>query len=157
MLVVKGIDHRVSAIRWTVASPVPGVAVLDLSLGEAKTPVPLHWRGGVWDKPPLDTMLDSDGQLLGLQYVMQYEQVHPRDEPKCDDEAPGVPVFDTGSFPFGRYMDEQIEVKPYRTVLDSLLLCIGSECPPAAHIVQAPGCFSRSAARISCHALRSAP
>lgn len=107
-----------------VESPVPGVVLVDAVLGHHE--VPLHWRAGLWDKPPLDVSLRPDGRLIGVQFVLQEEKVSRSDgpPPSGGDASGGWPVVDVAAWPDGRYVDAKIAVS-FRRAGASLVLGIG--------------------------------
>lgn len=108
-----------------VESPVPGVVLIDAVLGRPEAP--LHWRAGLWNKPPLDVSLVPNGRLAAVQFVLQDERV-PRSESLnlSWDGTGGIwPVFDVGSWPDGRYLDEEIAVSLER-MGDLLVLGVGA-------------------------------
>ena len=99
-------------VRWKIESPTRGVVLVDVALGP-QSPVPYHWRVGLWNKPPLDIELDpGTGAPQALQVVIQDERVPPGAL-----AAPirvrhrGLPQFDLSLWSDeSRYVDENGEL-----------------------------------------------
>lgn len=119
-------DLPLPEVSLSIESPVPGVVLVDAVLDRHEAP--LHWRAGLWDKPPLDVSLRPDGRLVGVQFVLQDEKV-PRGDgppPSSGESGGGWPVFEVRSWPEKRYVDEKIAVS-FERAAASLVLGIGSE------------------------------
>ena len=87
---------------------------------------PLHWRAGLWDKPPLDVTMDAAGGLLGVQFVLQDERVDRGGTLAVSAEPEsGRPVFDVEAWPADRYLDVETTVTALRTPEGLLVLRIG--------------------------------
>lgn len=107
-------------VQVTVTTPTTGVAILDVQVGETSSKSPLHWRAGMWTKPPVDIAVDpANGRLQGVQIVLQDEDVPwgggenlPADE--------GAPAISTERWSEDRYRDEVMEVHLLRTPDDRL-------------------------------------
>lgn len=52
LLRLKTLKSPPPRVRWNVESPVGGVVLIEVVLD--RNPAPLHWRAGLWEKPPLD-------------------------------------------------------------------------------------------------------
>lgn len=127
-----------NSISWRVESPVPGVVLIDASVIGVRAPAPLHWRIGLWDKPPLDLEIDPmTGRLQGLQFVLQDERVAVGDIPEIAEVVRGLPIFDVSEWPSDRYIDERREVSAVRARSDELILRVGQD--PAASASRIPG------------------
>lgn len=113
-----------------VESPVPGVVLIDVSLGGAGFPAPLHWRAGDWTKPPLDVSLTPDGRVVGFQFVLQDERV-PEEDVTAQRQVKwaGTPVFVVDGWPTDRYCDERLVVSPVRSLTGELVLRLGGAGP----------------------------
>ncbi len=121
---LKGLEAPVPQVPWRVESPTPGVVLVEVVLGSDAAP--LHWRVGLWDKPPLDISMDRSGRLLGVQFVLQDERVDRNGavaERAVNDS--GRPVFEVTSWPEDRYLDVEAAVVATRTSAGSLVLRIG--------------------------------
>ena len=118
-------DLLLSEVSLLVESPVPGLVLIDAVLDRQEAP--LHWRAGLWDKPPLDISLAPDGRLTAVQFVLQDERVPRSDGLQLSGAGPGGswPVFDVVSWPDGRYLDEEVVVS-FERMGDSLVLGIGA-------------------------------
>lgn len=121
---LKGLEAPLSRVGCNVESPTPGVVLVELVLGSDRAP--LHWRVGLWDKPPLDISMDASGRLLGVQFVLQDERVE-RDDTATESGASesGRPVFDVATWPDDRYLDVEAPVTAVRTPEGTLVLRIG--------------------------------
>lgn len=125
LLRLKALKSPSPRVWWNIESPVAGVVLIEVVL--ESNPAPLHWRAGLWEKPPLDLSMDSSGRMIGFQFVLQDERV-----PLAEDAggprvtAPAWPVFDVDSWPEDRYMDEHIPVTVGRLAAGTLLLGIGN-------------------------------
>ncbi len=112
-------------VSLLVESPVPGVVLINAVLDRQEAP--LHWRAGLWDKPPLDVSLASDGRLAAVQFVLQDERVPRSEGLQFSGAGSGGswPVFDVASWTDGRYLDEEVVVS-FERMGDSLILGIGA-------------------------------
>lgn len=118
-------DFPAPQVSIRVESPVPGVVLIDAALD--RDDAPLHWRAGLWNKPPLDISLHHDGRLAGIQFVLQDEKVPDTNAvPAVGGSKGGWPVFDVASWPADRYLDEEVVVSFARSS-DILVLRFGSE------------------------------
>lgn len=108
-------DLPLPEVSLLIESPVPGVVIIDAVLDRQE--VPLHWRAGLWDKPPLDVSLAPDGRLAGVQFVLQDERVPRSNGPQLpgDETGGSWPVFEVASWSDGRYLDEEMAVSFERT------------------------------------------
>ncbi len=116
-------------VSWRVESPVPGVVLIDVSVGPGGCAVPLHWRAGDWTKPPLDVSLSPQGRIEAVQFVLQDERVG-RVSMRVQRPVAqsGTAVFAVDDWAADRYLDERIEVSAARSGTDELVLRIGD--PP---------------------------
>lgn len=113
-------------VSWRVESPVPGVVLIDASVGSGGCAVPLHWRGGDWSKPPLDVSLSAHGQIVALQLVLQDERVGrvPMSAQRFVARS-GAVTFAVDGWAADRYLDERVEVSAARSSADELVIRIG--------------------------------
>jgi len=139
MLKWRDIEKTHSEITWTIGSPVPGVVIIDVTVGSERVPVPLHWRAGTWRKPPLDIILDDRGRLVAMQFVLQDERMEIRDGTRHVEPEIGVPRFDVSSWATDRYRDEQVPVVALRAVTGELVIRIGDEQPLSRACEPSPG------------------
>ncbi len=133
------VEPEARTVAWSVQSPTPGVVLLDFTI-EGRAPwAPLHWRAGLWSKPPLDLSLDAAGQLVALQFALQDERVLPGEATLLAAPETGLPVFDVNEWPSERYRDEKIPVEPIRTSSGDLVVRIGPPRPLARVCGVVPG------------------
>lgn len=110
-------------LRCVVESPATGVVLIDLDIPRFALVVPLHWRAGRWTKPPLDVRFAQSGDLLGVQFVVQDEQIEAGDELPPSRQIHGWPRFDVRRWHgTDRYIDVAMDVQAVRTPADRLVL-----------------------------------
>ena len=132
--------------HWRIEVPTLGVVLIDVSLGVAHDPPPLHWMCGDGRKPPLDVVLAESGSLLELQFVLQDERVPEVDSaPPVVDSREGLPVFDTEDWPHDRHRVERTPVSCGRAPGGELWLRIGGTGRPVRAIQPGPGLTLRFA------------
>jgi len=113
-------------VSWRVEIPVPGVVLIDVSVGSGGCAVPLHWRAGDWTKPPLDVSLSAQGRIEAVQFVLQDERVGRASmRMRCPVTQSGVAEFAVDDWAADRYRDERVEVSAARSGTDELVLRIG--------------------------------
>lgn len=105
---MKFAEESASCIAWNIDSPTPGVVLIDLSFEGTEDIVPLHWRVGTWEKPPLDIALDSRGSLVSVQLVLQDEKLDLCRWTSLDRSRSCLPIFDISAWAGDRYQDERI-------------------------------------------------
>jgi len=128
-----------SDASWTIECPVPGVVIINVTVGRSLTPVPLHWRAGTWEKPPLDVFLNEEGQLVGMQFVIQDEHLELGFGEMPVKAKTGAPRFDVSFWPTDRYKDETISVSAKRVPGGELVLHIGDKEPIRQSYETSPG------------------
>ena len=124
---VRSVTDDTAVIHIEADSPTRGVAILDIRIGSATTPAPLHWRAGDWAKPPCDMSLGSDGRPECIQVVFQDEEVLTTDAVLSLDVERGFPLFDVGDWPSDRYLDVRALVQCRRLPSGELSVLIGED------------------------------
>ncbi len=120
------------AIRWTLDCPTRGVVILDVAVGQGASEAPLHWRAGDWSKPPLDVRLSDIGAVESIQFVFQDESVDVGEVVMPAEAEVGLPTFDVGEWPAGRYSDARVDVRMLRLPSGELYAAIGDGQPKRA-------------------------
>ncbi len=116
-------------IRWSVDCPASGVVILDVTVGDGVSAVPVHWRAGDWTKPPLDLRLSRAGVVEQIQFVFQDESVDAGDLLLPAGPEAGLPIFDLDGWPEDRYLDARVAVKTQRLPSGELYAAIGDSRP----------------------------
>lgn len=124
-----------TSVRWTMDCPAQGVVILDVAVGGAASPAPLHWRAGDWRKPPLDVRLSDHGLLESVQFVFQDESVDIGKVVTPSETMRGLPVFDVMGWPEGRYSDARMEVETVRLTTGELYVATGRGRPERSVLV----------------------
>ncbi len=110
-----------------IESPTRGVVLINWvqESPEKVQSAPLHWRIGLWNKPPIDIEIDAaDGHLRGLQIVLQDEAITAQiPAPISHKVLSGLPDFDVTKWPLtDRYLDEVADVTVAWTSSDDILV-----------------------------------
>ncbi len=120
-----------------IESPTRGVVLINWvqESPEKVQSAPLHWRIGLWNKPPIDIEIDAaDGHLKGLQIVLQDEAITAKiPAPISHQVLSGLPDFDVTKWPLtDRYLDEVADVTVAWTSSDDILVLFTPQLPSIA-------------------------
>ena len=129
MLQLTSVVNCAGEFHVSLEQPTEGVVVIECSSQPAElshSPT-LHFRIGLWEKPPLDIMVDPYSKgLIGLQFVLQDESIPAGEiEHQVVANRAGLPVFGMHWNQDSPYFDLTAAVDFFRTDSGDFAVIIG--------------------------------